>query len=117
MFREKTWRTFFSTLFLGVYLFVALFSQNYHHHEISVFQKSELGNFDKSLSNSSFDADQSNCLSCHFLFTGNSLIPQEFNFEFQHFEVQQQEIFANAQHHFVSTSYFIFLRGPPLDFI
>lgn len=118
MLRTKNLQKYLSTFFSAVYLFVALFSQNFHQHESGFIFK----DFHFKKSEKTFTSDYSvetatDCLSCHILHVGNSLVPEDFQFTFtqsEHFLNQRfayQQRFANCEQLFIS------LRGPPSNFI
>ena len=108
---HKTW---FSIILLGVYLFVALFSQNFHEHGSNDYSKKfNFKKVGKSVSSSDLENPLDHCLSCHFLHEGKVFFGENFSFEFQSVEVFQQENFG---HHFTSYStqlFHFYLRGPP----
>jgi len=118
MFVGKKFKRFFAAVFGGVYLFVALFSQNFHEHgsaEVSsdfTFKKSE-----KTYTSTSLTEAFSDCLSCHIFHTGNSLIPQEFHFSIIKNEDFQKQIFAFQQRFVKCEFFYLQLRGPPVNFV
>ena len=114
MLRKDISKKFFSTFITALYLFVALFSQDFHSHENQFkFKNSDSEKVEKSVSTSNLESDSSNCLSCHFLYTGNTLIPQEFNLEFYIFESILPQIFEYQSQILYSQTHTLFLRGPP----
>gem|GEM_PF-193203 len=118
MLRKSYIKKLFSTFVSALYLFVVLFSQDFHNHgNIPMFKNSDSGKFEKSYSKSDLKSDSSNCLSCHFLYTGNSLIPQEFDFEFSVSGDCKDENFSYESRLIVSQPQALFLRGPPERFV
>jgi len=115
MFTGKTLRNYFSALILGVYLFAALFSQNFHHHQSTVYQTSDGISAGNDFSKSYSVADGAGCLWCHFLYTGNSYLPEEFSFNFESFAGFSSEIFSFDFESVFLLSDAVFLRGPPLS--
>lgn len=116
MFRRKETQPIFATLITALYLFVALFSQNFHNHDaIATFESNESVVLHKD--HTQVQADPSNCLSCHFLYTGNSFIPQEFSFEFSSFEINDAEFGIFEQSFIKIPTQVLFLRGPPVYLI
>lgn len=111
--QKKQFKSFIAKLLFGIY-FLALFSSSFHSHDSAdVF----IGfNFKKSDNNISknIKSDKANdCLACHFLATGNTLIPDEFSFVCENF-THDVEIIANIQEKIWSQTKFSFqLRGPP----
>src|SRR5690606_27989244 len=114
MFTGKTLRNYFSALILGVYLFAALFSQNFHHHQSTVYQTSEGISAGNNFSNSYSVADGAGCLWCHFLYTGHSYLPEEFSFNFASCASFSAKIFSFDFESVFLLSGAVFLRGPPL---
>lgn len=113
MYCGKTSRKFISTLVLGVYLFAALLSQNFHHHQATVFKTSKEQSLSKDFSSSDVVEEVAGCLWCHFLYTGNSDLPQEFNFGFQSFANFSPEIFSFEFQSVNLITEIVSLRGPP----
>jgi len=81
VFKEsRNLKNFISKLLFGIYFF-ALFSQNFHHHSSEEvfknfsFQKSE-NTIDKNIGKEK----AGDCLTCHFMATGYTLVPEELNF-------------------------------------
>lgn len=118
MLRNKTYRNFFSLLFMSIYLFVVLFSQNLHNHGSgAVFKDFHFKKTENIFSASSHTAEFTDCLSCHILHDGNSLIPESFSYGFKNFKYAEQPISeVQLQYHSQNTSV-LFLRGPPENFI
>ncbi len=118
MLKNKTYRSFFAVLFSGVYLFVVLFSQSFHNHGSgAVFKDFHFKKTEKSFSKIGYSSEFTDCLSCHILHDGNSLIPQDFSYSFKNFEYAEQ-LLSEVQHSYYSTQpQVLFLRGPPKHFI
>ena len=116
MFRAQTFRKFFSALVLGVYLFAALFSQNFHRHETAQFSGAK-STFSQSFSKSEFSEAGASCLSCHFLHTHYADVPPTYSQTF----ISSEFFFSEYAHPFKAVKSSIvdyaFLRGPPADFI
>lgn len=114
MFRRKENKKIFATLITALYLFVALFSQNFHDHAVnSILESNDTVAVQKN--HTQLQADPSNCLSCHFLYTGNSFIPQEFSFEFSNIEINDVEFGIFEQSFIKIPTQVLFLRGPPVN--
>jgi len=109
MFCKKSSKELFSAFFLALYFFVVLFSQSFHNHSGFSFSADPV----KKEYHSVASSDLSNCLSCHFLHTGNSLVPQDFEINFTSTQFYQQ-LLSEVQlpYHFAQTQV-LFLRGPP----
>lgn len=114
MLRDKTYRNFFSLLFMSIYLFVVLFSQNLHNHGSGLvlkdfhFQKSE-----KIFTQSAYSSQSTDCLSCHILHDGNSLVPQDFSYSFKNFKYAEQLLSEVQLSYYSAQPQVLFLRGPP----
>ena len=114
MLREKKSKNIFATLFGSVYIFVALFSQNFHHHgSAEVFKDFHFKKTEKTFSTNTSVEVFSECLSCHILHTGNSLVPQDFQFSFVKANDFQKQIFAYQQRFAKREFFYLQLRGPP----
>ena len=95
-----------------LYLFVALFSQTFHKHlEIS------LGDSVKEMFSKNQDAkigsDKTSCLSCHFLHTHFSDVPEDFSFKFLSTLIYEREISAYESRFAEVVPTTFYLRGPP----
>ena len=107
-------KTLFSALFLGVYLFVALFSQNFHEHGSNdYFKKFNFKKVEKSVSSSSVQEDLDHCLSCHFLQEGKIFFGRNFSYEFHYIEEFQKQNFAQKFSFYQTQRLHFYLRGPP----
>ncbi|WP_447951208.1 hypothetical protein [Chryseobacterium koreense] len=107
-----------STLFAGVYLFVALLSQNFHHHGSGeVFKDFHFQKTEKTFTTSHLSQDFTDCLSCHFLHGGKTLVPQNFSFEYSTFLDLKEGIFNDQQWISKFKLFYFQLRGPPSNFI
>lgn len=114
MFRNKDIAKFLSTLFLGVYLFVALFAQGLHQHNSPVLLKFAKKDTEKTFSKETLAGHSASCIWCHFLSTGHSVIPAEFPLAFSEAEAVSVVNWFVA-HGFNSQSLTAFyLRGPPV---
>lgn len=118
MLRNKTYRRFAAVLFTGVYLFVALFSQNFHNHGSGeVFRDFNFKKTEKTFSSGHFSTDYTDCLSCHILHDAHSLVPEDFQFSVLGNEEFRNQIFAYGQRFSKLEIFYFQLRGPPADFI
>lgn len=116
--QQTLYQQILSPFLLAVYLFVALFSPNFHNHGSGeVFRDFHFKKAEKTVSSTELVKEFTDCLSCHLMHDGKVLIPQEFSFKIERFDVFQQQQFAYKQR-FGDLSIFGFcLRGPPSDFI
>lgn len=107
-------KRFFSLLAAGLYLFAALFSQQLHRHGDSLSGNSDFKKGEFCYSEKANFIVEAHCLSCHFLHTAKTVVPDHFAF---HFFVQQQ--CSNEFSFVVEQTYFYhksshYLRGPPV---
>lgn len=110
----KNNKRLFSSLLAAVYLFVALFSQNFHHHGSGLFFKDfhfkkSVNTFSKSLYGAGFE----DCLSCHIAANGNTLAPEESGFEFSNLIIFEEQSFFFTQEFLSFSKTFFHLRAPP----
>lgn len=118
MLRNKQNQKFLATLFASVYLFVALFSQNFHEHGSGeVFKDFHFQKTEKTFSTSSTIANYSDCLSCHILHDSKYVNLEEFFFSALSESYFLVEIFTDQQSVVQETIYGFHLRGPPTLFI
>ena len=118
MFREKKIRIGVAAFFAVVYLFVTLFSQNFHNHGSgAVFKDFNFKKSEKTISQNHSVENYTDCLTCHLLHTGNSLVPQDYQFSFFSKTDFLKQIFAYEQRFANCDHLFIQLRGPPANFI
>lgn len=118
MLRNKTYQRLAAVIFTAVYLFVALFSQNFHNHGSGeVFKEFNFKKTEKTYSLGHLSQEFTDCLSCHLLHDGHSLVPEDFQFKFVQPDDFQKEIFAYAQRFSKLENRYFQLRGPPSNFI
>lgn len=112
--RSKTFKNFISVFFAGMYLFVALFSSQLHSHEgESFFRDSGFKKTEKTFSSDISKGQSGDCLACHFLATGNSLVPEQFSFHFENHTHETQQTFSVQEKIWSATKFTFQLRGPP----
>ncbi len=118
MWKLRTYRHTAAVIFAALYLFVALFSQNFHNHGSGeVFKDFNFKKSEKTYSKGHFAQEFTDCLSCHLLHDGHSLLPEDFQWTFAQSDDFQKEISAYTQR-FSKLEFFSFqLRGPPVNFI
>ena len=118
MFRNKDNPKFLATLFASVYLFVALFSQNFHEHGSGeVFKDFHFQKTEKTFTSSSEITNYADCLSCHILHEGKYVNLQEFLFSAISESYFKVEIFTAERITVSQTLYNFHVRGPPAFFI
>ena len=118
MLRNPALQKLFSTIFTGVYLFVELFSQNFHDHGSGeVFKDFHFQKTEKTFTTSHLSPDLKDCLSCHFLHGGKTLVPDHFSFDFSKFLDFKEQFFAFQQRFSKLDIFYFQLRGPPSNFI
>jgi len=112
--KGKSFQKSISVFFAVMYMFVALFSSQLHHHNGESFYKdSGFKKTEKSISKEVSQSQSGDCLACHFLATGNSLVPEEFVFHFENHTNEAQQTFSVQKKIWSATKYTFQLRGPP----
>ncbi|WP_415328761.1 hypothetical protein [Chryseobacterium sp. MMS23-Vi53] len=53
------------------------------------------------------------CLACHFLATGHTLVPEEFSFSFENYTQEVKQTIAIQEKIWSQTKFTFQLRGPP----
>jgi hypothetical protein len=118
MLRNTKSQKFLASLFTAVYLFVALFSQNFHDHGSGeVFKDFHFTKVEKTFTNSSKAVHYADCLSCHILHEGKYINSQEFFFSAISVKDFHLEIFTFEKTFHPLALYNFHLRGPPAFFI
>lgn len=114
IFKEsRNLKSFISKLLFGIY-FIALFSQNFHNHSSEeVFKNFSFKKTEHKISNNAVKEKAGDCLACHFLATGHTLAPDEFNFTFEHYTHEVELILAVQEKIWSQTKFTFQLRGPP----
>lgn len=105
-------KNFISKLMLGIYFF-ALFSSSFHSHESSDFKHFNLKKTENSISKTDAKEKAGDCLACHFLATGNTLLPDEFSFTLIKHTHEVEQVFAVQEKIWSQTKFSFQLRGPP----
>lgn len=97
----------------GIYFF-ALFSSSFHSHESSdVFAGFNFKKSENTISKTETKEKISDCLACHFLATGNTILPQEFSFTLIKHTQEEAQILAVQEKIWSQTKFTFGLRGPP----
>lgn len=80
---NKNLQKFSRFIFFGVYFCILIFSQHFHNHTDSVFnnQYSPQEDTHTSHQENEYHSEVETCISCHFLATGNAILPEELVFE------------------------------------
>ena len=118
MVRNESNPKFLATLFAVVYLFVALFSQNFHDHGSGLASDE----FNSSKSDQSFKrstdlAHYADCLSCHLLHEGKHFQSGDFHFTALSAVKFQSEFSTPNATFLLNVPLSIKVRGPPALFI
>lgn len=115
---EKHLKRYIAVFFAAFYLFVALFSENFHEHGSGVFFKQlNIKKTEKSISTSDVSVDFDHCLSCHFLHEGKIFPDANYNLKFQFVENFFHKIYGKSFSFFQTERFHFNLRGPPQTFI
>lgn len=118
MLRNKKNHQFLATLFTAVYLFVALFSQNFHNHGSGeVFKGFHFIKVEKTFTEAPVAISFTDCLSCHILHEGKFIPSQGFVFSAISIYDFQLEIFTAERTFIPLTLFSSQSRGPPTLFI
>lgn len=114
IFKEsRQFKSFISKLMFGIYFF-ALFSQTFHEHDFSDTLKTfQLKKSENTISKTNAKEKAGDCLACHFLATGNTLLPEEFSFSFIKHTHEAKQIIAVQEKIWSQTKFSFQLRGPP----
>ena len=106
-------KSFISKLMFGIYFF-ALFSSSFHSHDTAdVFVGFHLKKSENNISKSEAKEKAGDCLACHFLATGNTLLPEEFSFTIIKHTHEVEQVFAVQEKIWSQTKFTFQLRGPP----
>ncbi|MCJ8152268.1 hypothetical protein MKJ01_00665 [Chryseobacterium sp. SSA4.19] len=114
IFKEsRNLKSFISKLLFGIY-FLALFSQSFHHHDtVGIFKDLNLKKTENTISKSLAKEKAGDCLACHFLATGHTLVPEEFSFSLESYTHEVRQIIAIQEKIWSQTKFTFQLRGPP----
>jgi len=114
IFKEsRNLKSFISKLMFGIYFF-ALFSSSFHSHDsFDVFIGFNLKKSENNISKNLAKEKAGDCLACHFLATGNTLIPEEFSFTLESYTHEVEQIIAVQERIWSQTKFTFQLRGPP----
>jgi len=113
IFKEsRQFKNFISRLLFGIY-FVALFSQSFHHHDsFDFFKGDNFKKVEKSISKSAAK-EKTDCLACHFLISGHTLVPEGFDYSFENYTHEVKQIISVQEKIWSQTKFTFQLRGPP----
>ncbi len=114
VFKEsRNLKSFISKLLFGIY-FLALFSQSFHHHDSTdTFKGFNLKKTESKMAENTAKEKAGDCLACHFLATGHTLVPEEFSFSFESNTHEVKQIIAVQEKVWSQTKFTFQLRGPP----
>ncbi|KMQ67816.1 hypothetical protein ACM39_10755 [Chryseobacterium sp. FH2] len=115
IFKEsRNLKSFISKLLFGIY-FIALFFQNFHHHSSEeVFKNYSFKKTENTFTKNVVKEKAADCLACHFLATGHTLVPEEYNFSFENYTHEVKQIIAVQEKIWSQTKFTFHLRGPPV---
>lgn len=112
--KNKNFQKIISVFITAMYVFVVLFSSELHNHKgESFFKDSGSKKTEKSITKAHSSNQSGDCLACHFLATGNSLVPEQFTFHFQNHTLESEQIISAQEKIWEQTKSTIQLRGPP----
>lgn len=111
--QSRQLKSFISKLMFGIYFF-ALFSSSFHSHDAAdVFVGFHFKKSENTISKSDAKEKAGDCLACHFLATGNTLVPDEFSFTLIKHTHEAEQVFAVQEKIWSQTKFSFQLRGPP----
>ncbi|RNA61596.1 hypothetical protein D1631_06465 [Chryseobacterium nematophagum] len=111
--KNENYKGFISKLLFGIY-FIALFFQSFHHHDsVDYFKSFNLKKAEHSISKNIAKEKAGECLACHFLANGHTLVPEEFTFSFEAYTHEVEEIILVQEKIWSQTKFTFQLRGPP----
>ncbi|CAA7194055.1 hypothetical protein [Chryseobacterium potabilaquae] len=111
--KNENCKGFISKLLFGIY-FIALFFQSFHHHDsVDYFKNLNLKKAEHSISKNIAKEKAGECLACHFLANGHTLVPEEFTFSFEAYTHEVEEIILVQEKIWSQTKFTFQLRGPP----
>lgn len=112
--KNKQFQKIISVVITAMYVFVVLFSSELHNHKgESFFKDSGFKKTEKTFTKQLSDKQSGDCLACHFLATGNSLVPEQFTFHFENHTQQAEQIISVQEKIWEQTKFTFQLRGPP----
>ncbi|SDH65385.1 hypothetical protein SAMN05421846_101439 [Chryseobacterium taeanense] len=114
VFKEsRNLKIFISKLLFGIY-FLAMFSQNFHSHSSEdVFKNFSFKKSENTISKNLVKEKAGDCLACHFLATGNTLLPEEFSLSFENYTHEVKQLIIIQEKIWSQTKFTFQLRGPP----
>ncbi|MBW8524378.1 hypothetical protein K0U91_09855 [Chryseobacterium chendengshani] len=114
IFKEsRNMKSFVSKLLFGIYFF-ALFSSSFHSHDSSdVFRGFNFKKTENNISKNIAKEKAGDCLACHFLANGHTIVPEEFSFHFEKHTHQVEQIISHQEKIWSQTKFTFQLRGPP----
>lgn len=114
VFKEsRNLKSFISKLLFGIY-FLALFSQNFHSHSSEdVFKNFSFKKSENTINKNVAKEKAADCLACHFMATGHTLVPEEFCFTLINYTHEVKQIITVQEKIWSQTKFTFQLRGPP----
>lgn len=110
---SRNLRSFISRLMFGIYFFALFFSSFHSHESPRVFAHFNIKKHENSIQKTDAKEKASDCLACHFLATGHTLLPDNFTFITLKHSVETQQIFTVQEKIWSQTKFTFQLRGPP----
>lgn len=118
MFRRESIKKPFSLFLAMLYLAMVFLAQNFHNHGSGeVYKDFNFKNSKQTISASSLQKQNVDCLSCHLMFEGFSTAPAAYNLNFDYFQYFQKTETAYFQRFSKVQIHDFYLRGPPSFFI
>ncbi|KQR92025.1 hypothetical protein ASG01_13590 [Chryseobacterium sp. Leaf180] len=111
---SRNLRSFISRLMFGIYFFALFFSSFHSHESPRIFADSNFKKQEKSIQKSDLNEKSGDCLACHFLATGNTLLPDDFTFITLNHTSETLQSFAVQDKIWSQTKFNFQLRGPPV---
>lgn len=103
-----------SQILAAVYLFVILFSQNFHEHSSSAeFKKFHFTRADRAACQSKIVKASADCLACHIFSEGHAVLPEIASAELLQLSGFAPSVPAHSNGHSFSRNTVVALRGPP----
>lgn len=116
--KSKYIKKILSQFLLVIYLFVLLFSQNFHNHGSGLeFKNFHFRNSKNTLSKQNFKENSVGCMVCHIISDSHALLPEEFKYniflssKFSLPNTELQSLYLYKKRELSS------LRGPPAAFL
>ena len=110
---QRKYKKITAFFWMAVYLFIALFAQNFHHHSTGYSYNTPSKESKIFVDKYSKFSHEKDCLSCHFLADGHYLIPDLFQQYISSPVIFQDILVVNHQDFKIFFFSSLYLRGPP----